>query len=137
MKKRMLFVLLALTVLGASVTHAQTQGLVNAKVPFDFVVNGHEYASGEYSVLSTSTNNVWILHEANGPSGFLVTSSAESNSPSDQTKLVFDCYDNRKQCFLADFWFSGSRTGRHLPKSRHETKLARTLAVTPAVVASK
>lgn len=137
MKNRVLFVLLALIVLGVSGAHAQTQGLANAKVPFDFVVNGHKYASGDYSMVSTSTYDVWILHEASGTSGFLITSSAESSSPLDQNKLVFDCYDNRKQCFLSAFWFRGSRIGKRLPKSRHEMELARALAVTPTIVAGR
>ena len=137
MKKLVLFVLLALTVLGVAVSHAQTGSLINAKVPFDFVVNGRTYTSGDYSILSTSTYNVWILRGTNRQSGFLVAQSAESNTPADRSKLVFHCYNSRKLCFLAEVWFSGNRIGSQLPITRHEKELARAIAATPTIVATE
>jgi hypothetical protein len=137
MKKRVLFVLLALTVLGVTASHAQTQGLINAHVPFDFVVNERTYPAGDYSVLLTSTYSVWILRGTNQTSVFLVTQSPESNSPPAQSKLLFHCYDNRKVCFLAEVWFSDNRSGRRLPETRHERELARITVSRPTAVASK
>ena len=137
MKKRVLFVLLALTVLGVTASHAQTQGLINAQVPFDFVVNERTYPAGDYSVLLTSTYSVWILRGTNQTSGFVVTQSPESNSPPAQSKLLFHCYDNRKVCFLAEVWLSGNRTGRLLQETRHERELARTTTSRPTTVASR
>ena len=137
MKKQVLLVLLLLMVLGGAVTHAQTRSLINAKVPFDFVVNGRTYTSGDYSVLPTSTNHVWILRGTNRRSGFLVAQSAESSTPADRNKLVFRCYNSRKLCFLAEVWFSGDQIGSRLPITRHEKELTRAIPATPTIVATE
>jgi len=75
------------------------------------VVNGRTYTAGNYSILSTPTDHVWILRGTKQQSGFLVTQSTESNTLVDRSKVVFSCYNNRKVCFLSEFWSSGSHIG--------------------------
>jgi hypothetical protein len=105
------FVLVLLAV--AVPAHAQTR--VVAKIPFDFIVHGHEFPAGTYEVrLSDTADGVVLIDNLkSNVSMFTITIPAGGSDPAgEQPALVFDHRENRY--VLAQIWESG-REGEILP----------------------
>ena len=90
-------------------------GEVDVKVPFAFVVQGHEFPAGEYRVERDSATSPVVL--ISGEKGihakmFVMTMPAEGQAPSgNEPMLTFNRHENQYQ--LIDIWESGQ--GREIP----------------------
>ena len=123
--KKQLLALLGLGLLLATVSaYAQTIN-VKANIPFNFVVDKSTLPAGEYTIqsLSLSEKALAIRSADQDAKAMVLSMSCRSLNPSEQTKLVFHRYEDRY--FLAQIWVAGDNSGRELPKSRHETEVAR------------
>ncbi len=117
--KNLRSILVALAVLlMATAAHAQ-QTKVTATVPFNFVAGDRAYPAGDYSISSDGS----VLRITNDEKSELMLSQAcESLNPSADTKLVFHSMGGNY--FLWQIWVEGSSSGRELPRSRTEVRLA-------------
>jgi hypothetical protein len=124
MKKHVMTFIGALSLLlAAGSAFAQTINL-KAGIPFEFVVNETTLQAGEYQLVSSGIDgSVLLIRDADGHGrGFILTNSAESGRPCDQTKLVFLRYGD--QYFLSEIWREGDTSGHQVPKSRRQTEMA-------------
>jgi len=113
-------ILVALTV---SVAHAQIGGdVINAKVPFDFVVGTRTFAAGEYSLDSRLPGTMLIRNQEGKAVVAIGAHSVQSSKLQKSTKLVFNAYNG--YYFLSQIWIEGRNMGRELPKSPVETEVA-------------
>jgi hypothetical protein len=121
--KKLLFTLLSLGVMLASVAYAQTVN-VKVNIPFKFVVRDATLPSGEYTIDSLGmTSNAISIRNSNRKTQTLILSHrCESLKTSEQTKLVFHRYGD--QYFLAQIWEAGDNAGRELTESRREVEVA-------------
>jgi len=114
MKAPQILPFFVLALLAAAVpTHAQTR--VVAKIPFDFIVHGHEFPAGTYEVrFSDSANGIALIGNLkSNVSMFTSTIPAGGSDPAgEQPALVFDHRENRY--VLAQIWES-RREGEILP----------------------
>jgi len=123
--KNLRSVLLALTVLLlATAAQAQTTN-VKANIPFDFVVGGHAYSAGEYTVKSMPQSSVAIRIDNADESeqGVTLSGTCEKAQPATQTTLVFQRLGNNY--FLYQIWTEGNSAGREFPMSKKEVQLAK------------
>jgi len=112
-----------LVALMVSVAHAQIGGdVINAKVPFDFVVGTRTFAAGEYSVDSRLPGTMLMRNQEGQAVAAIVTYSVQSSEFQKSTKLVFNAYNGHY--FLSQIWIEGRNMGRELPKSPVETEVA-------------
>jgi hypothetical protein len=105
------FVLVLLAV--AVPVHAQTR--VVAKIPFDFIVHGHEFPAGTYEVrFSDSADGIALIDNLKSNAAmFTITVPAGGSDPAgEQPALVFDHRENRY--VLAQIWES-RREGELVP----------------------
>jgi hypothetical protein len=134
MKVRILAVaaaLLASTIL-AGQCHAQDK-VVQAKIPFAFVVGNQTLPAGEYRIepALTSSNDVQLVRQLDGSNGALTMTTVVDQSGKDtERRLVFHCYG--QEYFLSQIWVGGT-LGRQLHESRREKELA--ITETPKEVA--
>jgi hypothetical protein len=119
--KNLRSILAALVVLFmATAAHAQ-QATLTGFVPFNFVVGDRTYPAGNY--LFKNNGVVLIITDADrAKTEVTLSHSCESAARSVDTKLVFDTMGG--YYFLRQIWVAGSLTGRELPKSRMEVRLA-------------
>lgn len=111
----------AALLLAASACLAQTQGDVEAIIPFPFEVAGHTLPAGRY-IVSPMNQNVLRLHQSTGP-GVLVSTNAAQRPRSDHSsKLLFHRYESTY--FLSQVWITGSDRGREVLRSDAELELA-------------
>jgi hypothetical protein len=124
MKKSVLTLVSVLSLLlAAGSAFAQTHS-VKADVPFDFTVNHAKMPAGTYTISSVGLGGTLAIRSADNKVVRLVNANyAESNMPSDRTKLVFRCYGTRY--FLSQIWTEGDNRGRQLPKAAAESEIAR------------
>ena len=106
--------------LGATPAFSQA-GAVYAKVPFNFVVPGKTFSSGEYNM--TIRPHELRIGDANGRLIAVVLSNDAGGSAGQKGRIVFRCYHDR--CFLAEVWAPGSGHGLEFPLSPHEVGLRR------------
>ena len=106
-----------------SAARAQSSA-VSARVPFDFIVNNHLYAAGDYMLSPDGMTNpsVVIRNTDDQSAGVVLTRSCEKSKPAEKTVLIFQRYGD--QYFLDQVWTEGSTRGRQFPKSKIETQLA-------------
>lgn len=126
MKKRAFVMagLLALSIMAAGqVALAQDSMVVN--IPFEFVAGQATLPPGEYIVQAPERGSaLFLIHRANPKASIVLTTmSAQSRDPQSTSKLVFNCYGNRR--FLSQVWRAGYAQGKQLPKSGREKELAR------------
>ena len=121
--KKQLLALLGLGLLLATVTaSAQTMHL-KADVPFDFVVGGRTLPSGEYTIRTLNGGNQILAISAPDQKAIVfLTNMCKSLNTSPESKLVFARYGDRY--YLSEMWIEGNSTGRQLPKSRSEVRVA-------------
>ena len=130
--KRQLFVLLGIGLLLATASaYAQTIQ-IKADIPFNFVVGKTALPSGEYKIRSLNMNQVLSIGGSGQNSIMFLANTCSSPRPSAQTKLVFTRYGDRY--FLSQVWIEGNSTGRQLPKSRGEVRVAENETAQPVVV---
>jgi hypothetical protein len=126
MKKRA-FVMagfLALSIMAVTqVVLAQDSMVVN--IPFEFVAGKATLPPGEYIVQAPVGGQTVFLINRTIPNSsiVLVTMSARARDPQSTSKLVFNCYGNRR--FLSQIWKAGYLQGNQLLTSPREKELAR------------
>ena len=102
---------------------------VRGDIPFNFVVGNKTYPAGTYDVGSIDIRNsrTLLLKARDGNASAMINSNAaESLTPANQTKLIFNRYGN--QYFLSQVWVNGARLGHQLPKSSREKEIAKDIA---------
>jgi len=108
--------LVAAIFIGLFAGAASAQDVVEAKIPFTFVVRGAEFPAGRYR-FTTSQSVLAIRGQDNDASMFVITSPAAGADPNgDDPVLVFDRYE--KTYALREIWNSEMR-GSSLPTRRH------------------
>jgi len=117
----------------ATAAHAQHTAL-SATIPFNFVVGDRAYPAGDYSFQSNGP----VLRVLDGDKmlvGTILSNSCTGVLPSRDTKLVFQSMGG--YYFLQQMWVAGHTSGRELPKSETETRLAKNhIAAETVVVAA-
>jgi hypothetical protein len=130
--KNIRFILTVLTALLTMATAAQAQHTkVSATIPFNFVVGDRAYPAGEYSF----TNSGAVLQITNAEHigmGLLLSQACQSARPSETTKLVFQKMGG--YYFLQQIWVAGNSSGRELPRSHTEVRLAQNHEETKSVI---
>ena len=126
MKKRAFVMagLLALSIMAVTqVALAQDSMVVN--IPFEFVAGKTTLPPGEYIVQAPERGSaVFLIHRTiPKTSVVLMTMSARSRDPQEVSKLVFNCYGNRR--FLSQVWKAGYLQGKQLLQSPREKELSR------------
>ena len=99
-------------------------------IPFNFSVGEKSFPSGKY-VIERNRNNsdtVWVIrNKDNDRSAIVVTRSARANDVVEETRLVFNRYDD--SYFLSEFWIVGGQNGHEIPTSSREKALEKAVAV--------
>jgi hypothetical protein len=129
MKRGVVSLLIAVSVLGLLVAPAVAQTVHNSvvQVPFDFVANNKAYPAGSY--LLTTQGTFVALRDADGRFlAYLGSHPAQSEDTAAKSKLVF--YDVDGKHFLARIWFAGSRDGVELIRAGKETEVAQQFSAT-------
>ena len=100
-------------------------------IPFNFSVGEKNFPSGKY-VIERNRNNsdtVWVIRaKDNVGSAILLTQPVRANDVVEETRLVFNRYDDLY--FLSEFWVVGSQTGHEIPASKRERTLEKAVAMT-------
>ena len=98
-------------------------------IPFNFSVGEKSFPSGKY-VIERNRNNsdtVWVIrNRETDRSAIVVTRSARANDVVEETRLVFNRYDDLY--FLSEFWTVGTQTGHQIPTSKRERALEKAVA---------
>ena len=124
MKKQVLALVGALSlVLAAGSAFAQTQE-VRANIPFNFVVNKTAMPAGTYSIARTgiSSDAVVVRGLTCKATKLVGTMQRGSGKINDRSKLVFHRYGDRY--FLSQIFVEGSTSMRVLPKTNLESEVA-------------
>lgn len=126
MKKRA-FVMagfLALSIMAVTQV-ALAQDSIVVSIPFEFVAGKTTLPPGEYIVRAPAGRHTVFLINSTIPKSsiVLVTMPAQSRDPQSTSKLVFNCYGDRR--FLSQVWKAGYLQGKQLLKSPGEKELAR------------
>ena len=132
MKRNLLLFAVALTLL---VTTASAQTIkVQAKIPFNFVINGATMPAGEYLVESMDRDGgVLAIRDSNLKTTNLVIANAcESHKAATHTKLIFHRYGDRY--FLSQVWIQGNNRGRELRTSAREIEVAKDFSAQEVVL---
>ena len=99
-------------------------------IPFNFSVGEKSFPSGKY-VIERNRNNsdtVWVIrNKETDRSAIVVTRPARANDVVEETRLVFNRYDD--SYFLSEFWIVGGKTGHEIPTSSREKALEKAVAV--------
>ena len=119
--------LLVLLTFSAAFGQSDRQTIIH--IPFNFTVGEKSFPAGKY-VIERNRNNsdtVWVIKQKddNG-SAILLTQPVRANDVVEQTRLVFNRYDDLY--FLSEFWTVGSQTGHQVPVSKQERALEKTVA---------
>jgi len=119
--KNLRSILAALAVLlVATAAHAQ-RTTVSANVPFNFVVGDRAYPAGDY-LFRNSESVLMITNAEQAKTDITLSNACVRGTPSAGTKLVFDSMGGHY--FLRQIWVAGYSSGRELPRSRTEVRLA-------------
>ena len=99
-------------------------------IPFNFSVGEKSFPSGKY-VIERNRNNsdiVWVIrNKETDRSAIVVTRPARANDVVEETRLVFNRYDD--SYFLSEFWIVGGLNGHEVPTSSRERALEKAVAV--------
>jgi hypothetical protein len=108
--------------------NGQSNRLIVADIPFEFVVGDKAMPAAEYKVRPANSLGSGVLiqtADANN-SAMRLTSALEPKKNKTHAKLVFHQYGNRY--FLAEVWTGGDDRGLQLTKSRQERAIEREFA---------
>lgn len=130
MRKQPYLILSIATLLATVFTSAQAQSdsLVAAKVPFNFVIRDHALPAGEYlfSLIQVGASDAIKIQSADGHiTAFVPTRSTKRNASQAETRLVFNRYGD--QYFLSQVWGLGDSM-QQVAKPRAEDRLVATSA---------
>jgi hypothetical protein len=108
--------------------NGQSNRLVVADIPFEFVVGDKAMPAAEYRVRPAAALGKGILIQTadSNNSALRLTNTLEPRKNKTHARLVFHQYGNRY--FLAEVWTGGDDRGLQLTKSRHERAIERELA---------
>ena len=98
-------------------------------IPFNFSVGEKTFPAGKYVIAQNrkDSDTVWVIrHKDNVGKALLLTRPVRANDEVEQTRLVFNRYDDLY--FLQQIWTPGSQTGREIQTSNREKALAKALA---------
>lgn len=135
--RNLLSILTALVLFAALVTvvtesaSARTSRSLVVNIPFSFTVAGKSLPAGEYLVersTQASADGLSLRNVDTGAGAFVLTSTLQSNSRQEASRLVFTRYN--EHYFLSQFWTVGESSGRALIKSEKERTLEGELAKT-------
>jgi hypothetical protein len=104
----------------ATAAHAQ-QTRLSATVPFNFVVGDRSYPAGDY-LFSNNDAVLKITNAKQAKTELILSNTCRSVRPSRDTKLIFDSMGG--YYFLRQIWVAGNSSGRELPRSRTEVRMA-------------
>jgi hypothetical protein len=136
MRKQIISVAAAfvLSIIAAAQCGAQSVGVIQVNIPFEFQAGNRTLPAGEYRIerLSSQMEGIQLIRRSDGTAATLVTTlPSESNDETAPARLIFDRYGN--EYFLAQIWTDGTH-GRHLNKSTREKETASTLGRTEVAV---
>ena len=99
-------------------------------IPFNFSVGEKSFPAGKY-VIERNRNNsdtVWVIrNKETDRSAIVVTRPARANDVVEETRLVFNRYDDLY--FLSEFWIAVGLNGHEVPISSREKTLEKAVAV--------
>jgi len=99
-------------------------------IPFNFSVGEKSFPSGKYVIERNGNNSdtVWVIkNKDTDRSAIVVTRSARANDVVEETRLIFNRYDDLY--FLSEFWIAGGQNGHEVPASNRERALEKAVAV--------
>jgi hypothetical protein len=136
MRKQIISVAAAfvLSIVAAAQCGAQSVGVIQVNIPFEFQAGNRTLPAGEYRIerLSAEMEGIQLIRQSDGKAATLVTTlPSESKDESAPPRLIFDRYGN--EYFLAQIWTDGTH-GRQLNKSAREKETASTLGRTEVAV---
>jgi hypothetical protein len=120
--------LLVLLTFSAAFGQSDRQTIIH--IPFNFTVGEKSFPAGKYIVERNRNNSdtVWVIKQKDdGGSAILLTRAVRANDVVEQTRLVFNRYDDLY--FLSEFWTVGSQTGHQIPVSKQERALEKAVAM--------
>lgn len=119
--------LLVLLTFSSALAQSDRQTIIH--IPFNFTVGEKSFPSGKY-VIERNRNNsdvVWVIrHKDDIRSAILLTTPVRANDVVEETRLVFNRYDDLY--FLSEFWIVDSKTGHKVPASKREKSLEKAVA---------
>lgn len=115
------------TVLVAS-AQAQSDSLIAANIPFNFVIKDRAFPAGEYTLtlVQVGGSDAVRIQSADGHITAFVPTHSASAKANAEPKLVFDRYDD--QYFLAQVFGLEDTMMRQLARPRAEDALAKSAA---------
>lgn len=121
---RMVAMLALLLALGAVSAHAQTGGMIEARIPFDFAAGETKLKAGDYTFKRISKDALQLRNEQDKTSVMVLAPLAIRQTRNDSPeRLVFKRYGN--EYFLSQVWTNRAAEGRGLFASRTERRLAK------------
>jgi hypothetical protein len=142
MKRTTALAFLAATLISMTAARAHAQaGIVQARIPFDFIVQNSTLPAGAYRISYASQNGI-LIRSLDGRFHVLTTTSGADGLPPGEGKVVFKQYGNRY--FLHEVLCSGQDMNVAIPTSNlekrmriEEAQLARTQTVAALQAGSK
>jgi hypothetical protein len=114
---------LTLLVAGPTLAYADSPNIVEANVPFSFIVNEVTLPAGKYRIqqVDPTDDNALEIQTMNGKKAadFLVEDLGAANV--NGTKLVFDVIDGKT--FLAQVWNADEGSAQEVTKSKEQSRL--------------
>ena len=131
MKKQAYTILVIAALLATVFTSAQAQSdrLITASVPFNFVIRDRALPAGEYvfALVQIGGSDAIKIQSADGHiTGFVPTRFAKAIASQAEPKLVFNCYGD--QYFLSQISGLEDSTTQQLATPRAEDRIAKTEA---------
>lgn len=131
MKKQAYTILVIAALLATVFTSAQAQSdrLITASVPFNFVIKDRALPAGEYvfALVQLGGSYAIKIQSADGHiTGFVPTRSARAKASQAEPKLVFNRYAD--EYFLSQIFGLEDSTTQQLARPRAEDRLAKTEA---------
>jgi hypothetical protein len=121
---RMVAMVGLLLALGAVSAKAQTGGMIEASIPFDFAAGDAKLKAGDYTVKRVSKDALQLRNEQNNTSLIVMAPLAIQQKRNDAPeRLVFKRYGN--EYFLSQVWTNRAADGRGLFASKTENRLAK------------
>ena len=131
MKLFRIFTMLMLTlVMTAAVAMAQAPEKITMHALFEFTVANKTLPAGNYTIRPLTPSRLLIRNEDSHETVIASTFAAQAKKTPDEVQLIFARYGD--QYFLYQVFVPGTDTGRELPRSQVEVRLAK--AAAPALV---
>jgi hypothetical protein len=109
---------------------ADSFGSIRVDVPFEFSAGHSIFPAGKYTIRQAGVNSngaIWITSDDDKTTGVLLTNSAQSVQPRDESVVIFHRYGD--QYFLFQVWAVGDTIGLEIPKSSMERQATRAVEV--------